>query len=337
MAENAKITPTAKPTVLVRAGALIGIFLVHTTAWFLNFVGYQKTLVMGEKAGNIICFVFRRMKSRVMHNLNFALGNELSPAEQEELAHKVVKAIAKNWFELFFYVGPGKKTVQEHITVEGRENLDKALARGKGAIAVSAHLGNYPILAQQLSKKGYNFIMVIRDPKSRIESLIYADGRDHIDLHALLTTPERQFFKKALRVLHSNGVLCLIADENKRHGGIFVDFFGHSASTPPGPAALAVRTGAAIIPVFIVRSEDNSQRVIIEKEIAWNKSGDTESDMREITARFTKVIEDYVRRDLSQWMWANWRWRTQRGGQSNAAKLKKKKVFRVIKKIYDRM
>lgn len=331
MSGNENKTLPGKPTVFVRAGALMGIFLVHASAGLLNLLGYQRTLALGEKAGDVICFVFRRMKSRVMHNLSFALGDDLAQAEQKQIARKVVRNIAKNWFELFFYVGPGKKTVQEHITIEGRQNLDKALGRGRGVIAVSAHLGNYPILAQQFSSRGYNFVMVIRDTKSRTESMIYADGREHIELHAILTTPERQFFKSALKVLGSNGILCLISDENKRHGGIFVDFFGHSASTPPGPAALALRTGAAIVPVFMVRSEDNSQRVIVEKEIEWEKTGDAEADMKEITARFTRVIESYIRKDLSQWMWTNWRWRTQPGGQSAEAKLKKKKVFKVKK------
>jgi KDO2-lipid IV(A) lauroyltransferase len=153
-----------------------------------------------------------------------------------------------------------------------------------------------------------------------------------IGLQALYTTPERQFFKKAMQTFARNGILCLISDENKRTGGVFVDFFGRTASTPPGPAALALRTGAAIIPVFITRNPDNSQRIIIEKEISWQTTGDTGRDVLAITARFTAAIERRIRGDLAQWMWTNFRWRTQPEGPSDEAKLKKFQPLKRLRK-----
>jgi Kdo2-lipid IVA lauroyltransferase/acyltransferase len=320
-----------------RAGAYIGICCMHIAIWCLNCIGYEKTLVLGEKAGDMLYLLSRRMKYRVMHNLSFALGDTLSANERDHVARGVVRNIARNWFELFFYAGKAKEHVEERIAVEGKENLENALARGKGVIAISAHISNYPILAQQFSRKGFPFVMVIRDPKSRIISAMYTKGRELIELHAIFTTPERQFYKNALKVLNSNGVLCLISDENKRHGGIFVDFFGHPASTPPGPAALALRTGAALVPVFLIRNQDNSQTIIIEKELAWKKTVSPDRDVQEITARFTKIIEHYVRKDLSQWMWTNFRWRTQPWGQSDEAKLKKKKVLKPLKSIFKKL
>jgi len=225
------------------------------------------------------------------------------------------------------------KTVMDNITVEGRENLDNALAKGKGVIAVSAHLGNYPFIGTKLSKEGYHFLMVVRDLETAVGSAVYRRGRGFIDLPSITTMPERQFYKESLRALKENGIIGLISDENKRHGGIFVDFFGHQASTAPGPAALAVRTGASVVPIFIIRNPDNTQKVVIEKEIIWEQTGDTSQDMKTITEQFTQVIENYVRVNLEQWLWTNWRWRTQPWGQSKAAKIKKKRMLKALKQI----
>jgi KDO2-lipid IV(A) lauroyltransferase len=330
---NVKKTAVYPKMVLDRAGYLLGISMVYIIIWSVTLMGYRKALAVGEKIGDALYFLFSRMKAKVLHNLKFAFGEEISQKDRDETARKVLKNFGKDWVELFFAAGPSKNVLGEQIIIEGKENLDKALSQDRGVIAVSAHIGNYPLIGTKLAKEGYNFMMVIRDLKTRAGSAVYKKARELIELPSIATVPEKQFFKSALNLLKDNGILCLISDENKRYGGIFVDFFGHPASTAPGPAALTVRTGAPVVPVFIMRNDDNSQRIIIEKEIEWEQTGDTTRDMKEITSRFTKVIEDYVRMDPSQWVWTNWRWRTQPWGKSNKAKIKKKKRLEALKKI----
>ncbi|MCX8043937.1 MAG: lysophospholipid acyltransferase family protein [Desulfobacterota bacterium] len=320
--------------VWIRCAAALGIGFMHAAVWFLNKIGYKNTLTLGARAGELLYWLPVRMKARIRHNLRFALGAHLSREDQERMTREIIRSIAVNWFELFYYGGPNKHIVEDRVHWEGIEHLDRALARGKGVIAVSAHLGNYPILAQQFSRWGYPFVMVIRDPANKVISAMYAKGREMIELRSLSTEPERVFYRQALATLRNNGVLCLIADENKRRGGIFVEFFGHPASTAPGPAALALRTGAPIIPIFIVRNPDTTLRVVIERELQWQHRGDQEGDMLEITAAYTRIIEHYVRKHLTQWMWTNFRWRTQPWGPNDAAKIKKK---RPIKKLIRRL
>jgi KDO2-lipid IV(A) lauroyltransferase len=309
------------------AGYYLGISFAHIIIWFFTLIGHRRTLAIGEKIGNML-YVFSRMKTKVVHNLKFAFGDSMSLNRMEEIAGEVLRNFGKNWTELFYSAGPSKNILRGKIRIEGKENLDMALAGGKGVIAVSAHIGNYALIAQKLTMEGYDFVMVVRDLKNRAWSSVYAWGRQLIGFSSITTKPEREFLKNAFKVLSNNGILCLISDENKRRGGIFVDFFGHPASTAPGPAALALRKGAPVIPVFIVRNNDNSHSIIIEKEIKWHPSGDSVCDMRDITSKFTKVIEDYVRKDLSQWLWTNWRWRTQPWGKSEEAKIRKKKRFK---------
>ena len=314
----------------IRAVSALGIALMQAAVRLLNLIGYGATLRLGAAAGELLYRLSFRMKARIRHNLRFALGSELTPQKLEQITRQVMREIAINWFELFYYGGPNKHEVEAHIRIEGIEHLERARARGRGVIAVSAHLGNYPILAQQLSRRGFPVVMVIRDPSNSVISAMYARGRELIELCSIFTEPERTFYRAALATLRSNGILCLIADENKRRGGIFVEFFGRPASTAPGPAALATRTGAPIVPIFILRNPDTSLRVVIEHEIEWQPSGDTNRDMHAITASYTAVIERYVREHITQWMWTNFRWRTQPWGRSDEAKLKKKRPMKKL-------
>jgi Kdo2-lipid IVA lauroyltransferase/acyltransferase len=321
---------TPQDSLLMRAGKAIGAAWLEVIVWCENRAGYDRMMALGDLAGDFLSGILRRPRMRIHHNLVLALGQELSEAAHAEISGRVLRNFAKNWLELFFYAGAKKQAVRSRITIEGLEHLDRALAKGKGVIAVSGHIGNYGLLGTQLTERGYDFTVVIRDPKNPIIASIYEKGRGMMGLRTISTIPERQFFKNTMKALSRNGMLCLIADENKRTGGVFVDFFGRPASTPPGPAALALRTGAAIVPIFITRNPDNSQHITIMQEIVWQKTADAASDVRTITQLFTAVIEQRIRLDLSQWMWTNFRWRTQPEGPSDAAKLKK---FQPIKKL----
>ncbi|MEA2013685.1 MAG: lysophospholipid acyltransferase family protein, partial [Thermodesulfobacteriota bacterium] len=94
--------------------------------------------------------------------------------------------------------------------------------------------------------------------------------------------------------------------------GAFVDFFGRPASTTTGLAALALQTGAAVIPLFIIRLEDGTYKIIIYEEVAVTKTNDHEADLFENTQRFTCIIEDVVRKYPDQYFWLHQRWKTKK-------------------------
>jgi KDO2-lipid IV(A) lauroyltransferase len=312
--------------------ALVYLSGIYMMIFITNLIGLKNTLCLGKLSGSILYVFSSRTRNKILHNLGLAYDNLIPSKEKNRLAKKVLQNLGKNWAELIFCAGPFKKRSWKNISVEGIENLDAALKSGKGVIAVSAHIGNYALIGTILSSLGYDFCTVVRDLKTKAGSIAYHKSRRLIELPSIPTFPEQQFYKNALKILRRNGALCLISDENKRHGGIFVDFFSRKASTAPGPAGLALRTGAKIIPVFMIRNSDASQKIVIEKEINWEKRDDPEKDTANITAAFTSLIESYVRKYPEQWLWTNFRWRTQPEGQSDGAKIKKKINFKNLKK-----
>jgi KDO2-lipid IV(A) lauroyltransferase len=113
-----------------------------------------------------------------------------------------------------------------------------------------------------------------------------------------------------LQILKKNEIIFLITDENRRFGGVFVNFFNRPASTTPGPALLHLRTGADIIPIVLLRNPDNTHKMIIEPPLLFSYRGNHEEDVKEITQVITHKIEEYVCKYPTQWTWTNRRWRT---------------------------
>jgi KDO2-lipid IV(A) lauroyltransferase len=116
--------------------------------------------------------------------------------------------------------------------------------------------------------------------------------------------------RRLMKNLSQNRIAGILLDQNvTRVEGVFVDFFGKEACTNKGPALMAASSGAAVLPIFILRT-GNSHTVFIDEEIELVDSGDKARDATENTARFTKVIEETVRKHPEQWFWVHRRWKT---------------------------
>ena len=322
---------------LDRALYLCNMGVLHVLRSMVGLIGRKRALRFGRLLGSMLYAVAGRLRKKMLLNLSLAYGEALTPTQKKKIARNSLEIFCANWAEIFFAGGSRLDRTMQTISLAGREHLNEALARGRGVIAVSAHLGTYPFIGTRLSKEGYTFLMAVRDLDSPAGSTMYARCRELIELPALPTVPEKNFYKTTLGLLRSGGILGIIADENKRHGGVFVDFFGRNASTAPGPAVLARRTGAAIVPIFIVRNPDDTQTIRIHKPIICEHNSDKEHDIKSATAAFTKIIEQQIRQDPAQWPWNNWRWRTQPHGKDESAKIRKKNLLKHIKKNFNRM
>ena len=251
----------------------------------------------------------KKQRSTILGNMDVAFGNHLSKEEKVEIAGEMVANIFKGFFEGFYIASRFRKKVDGIVSLDGREHLDQALARGKGVIALSAHFGNFTLLGTVMAREQYPFHMVIRDSKSKLVAKLFRKFRDSAGQKWIATQPSRASLKKMLNCLRDNQIVCLITDENKRRGGVKVDFFGKNSSTAMGPAVLSLRTGAAIVPMFIVRQKDDTHKIIIEPALDFNLTGDQTEDIRHITSAFTERIEFYIKAYPAQWFWLNRRWK----------------------------
>ena len=117
-------------------------------------------------------------------------------------------------------------------------------------------------------------------------------------------------YKTILRVLAENNVVGILIDQDTEVRGVFVDFYGKPAYTPIGAAMLAMDSGAPVLPMFYLKKDDDTYEFIIEKEIPLVMTGNRRQDMKENTRRFHEVIEEYIKKYPTQWVWMHNRWKT---------------------------
>jgi len=208
-----------------------------------------------------------------------------------------------------------RDNIEEVIVYDGLENYQQAAARGKGILYLTAHVGAWELSSFSHSLHGFPLAYVNRPLDNPwVDALVNRyrclGGNRAID--------RRQAARAILEQLARGGAVGILMDQNVLEGdaNVFVDFFGVPASTTAGLARIALRTEAAVVPVFVLWDEEKKKyRLRFEPALALTRTGDPERDVRENTARFNKVIEDVIRRYPDQWLWIHRRWATRPPGQ----------------------
>jgi KDO2-lipid IV(A) lauroyltransferase len=118
--------------------------------------------------------------------------------------------------------------------------------------------------------------------------------------------------KRSIECLKNGGIPFILNDVSAVSGGIYVEFFGHEVPTFKSSVTLSMRSGAPIIPMFIVWDEEDRQRIIIEVPLRVIREGRMEEDTYKNTYRIVEIIGDYIRRYPTQWWWVHRRWKRRR-------------------------
>jgi KDO2-lipid IV(A) lauroyltransferase len=252
--------------------------------------------------------LLRRHRKIAFESLNIAFGKKKSAKEISRIASDSFENMAKTAIEFMFFLEK-PSLISKYVEVKGRENLDKALAKGNGVIGLSAHFGNFPLLLSKLSLDGYKVYSVLRYMRDPWVSNYFEKKRDALGVGSIYTQPRKQCVEKSLETLRQNKILFMQLDQNFGSGGIFVDFFGKKAATAKGPIVFALRTKAAIVPMFIRREKDNTQKIIIEPEAEITSGKDFEETVYLTAQKLTGIIETYIRRYPSEWGWIHRRWK----------------------------
>lgn len=253
--------------------------------------------------------VMRKRRRIAYHNLQIAFGHSKTKRECNEIVKAIFRDTAKNALEVakLIYAGPG--FLKERISIDGLEHLDKALSQGRGVVALSAHMGNFPVIGPRLISEGYRFNLILRNPKDNILAKTLSDIRMKIGLDSIPDKPRRMCVAKSLAALKKNSILYLQIDQNASSQDLWVDFFGWLVPTFKGPVVFSLRTGAPILPMFIIRDAANHHKLIIKPPFKLISTENKEEDIYQNTAKLTKLIEAYIKQYPTQWWWFHRRWK----------------------------
>jgi KDO2-lipid IV(A) lauroyltransferase len=270
----------------------------------LGFLPLRLLGAVGATLGRVGFVLARKERAKTLGHLHVAFGGFRDEDQIKKIASDSWANLGRNGLEMFRWaVWPHEKVAAQVARVTGWEHAEKAVKRGKGVICVTAHLGHWELLAAYV---GYRTpIAVVAKPlyDPRLDKLI-TDFRGKWGGPVI---PRGGALKGILRALSENRSIGMLMDQDTGDDGEFVPFFGKPTWAQTGAARIAQKSGAALVPFFMVRGTDGKFELFVEPEIPVGPGPD---GVVAATAAYTAIIERYVRAYPEQWVWMHERWKT---------------------------
>jgi KDO2-lipid IV(A) lauroyltransferase len=275
---------------------------------------------VGAALGAVAWIAVPRLRQVGMRNLELAF-----PEWPEEKRESVLRRVYRNLgWQMAEFCQMRKYTRESSgafVHYKGLEHYLAARARGRGVLIVTGHLGAWELSSFWHSLMGYPMSMVIRRlDNARVDGLVNGIRC----LHGNRVLHKDDFARGLISSMRKGETVGILMDTNMTPPqGVFVPYFGRQACTASGLARVARKTGAAVLPGFLLWEESERKYVLhFGPEIAVKADGPDEEDAVTNTARFTAVIEDWVRRYPDQWLWVHRRWKTRPAGEEPIYKRK---------------
>jgi Kdo2-lipid IVA lauroyltransferase/acyltransferase len=295
-----------------RARQLVEAAAVGVAYGLARVLPRRALLAVGGALGAAVGRVDRRRSEIAKDNLAHALGASLTTPERERLLRACWRHFGRITLDALAFPRLRSTDVGRVLVPEGAEHIREAFARGKGVLVFSAHFGHWEAGAILFGQLGYPFSVITRPLDNPILERLLARlrrGSGNAVIH------KRRAVKETMRALAAGAGVAILIDQDARDEGVFVPYFGRPASTTPTLALLALRTGAAVLPVFARVRPDGRISVHAEPPMTVEPTGDREGDILRVTAECTAVVERWVRRYPEQWLWMHRRWKTRPPGE----------------------
>lgn len=287
---------------MATSAAVVGIAL--PTAYLPLWITYP----LGEALGHLAFIVDRRHRKVANENLRLAFGRSRTPDEIRAMALSHFRSLGQTFVDVCRLLRVNPETLRDVVEIEGLEVLTDPRARGQGVLYVTGHFGPWEYLPAFSAYLADEPLTVVARPLDNpyLDRLLDALRRRW----GSRMVEKREAMSVLMDVLRRGGRVGVLIDQHvSRREGIFVNFFGHPACTTTGPALLALRSGAAIIPVVVVREERGRFRILLGKEVNPPRTGKVKEDVVALTAGMTEALEELIRRRPEQWFWVHRRWK----------------------------
>lgn len=273
----------------------------------LMILPFSIAMKLGKGLGWLLYRADKRHRLVTQSNLKKVWGEKKSPQELERIARDCFTNIGLSVADICRSSCLNKDNINQFTEVIGLENLDNALKRGKGVIAIGGHFGIWEILGVSMALRGYPCSAVVRPLDN-----VYLNGlvENYRTRHGNKVIHKKQALRKVLKCMRNNEIVSMIMDQNTaKREAVYSTFLGHPCYTLVAPVVLATKTNCALLPIFGVRQEKSKHKIFIEPEVVLEQTNDKERDLQVNTQKLNDIIGKYITKYPEQWLWLHRRWK----------------------------
>lgn len=280
---------------------LAALIFVMPRSWALG---------LARMSGRFSYQMVARQRNLTYGNLKEAFGSEKTDKELHALGAEVFSHLAQTGVEILQFSKLTRDKVRVMVDAgEAIEVYRRLLNEGKGIISITAHLGNWELLAGIFGLEGFRGAVVARKIYYERYNRWIVGLRETLGVRTIY---REQAGREVLSVLKRNEIIGMLADQDiPSQPGVFVDFFGKPAYTPVAPVRVSLATGAPIVINFLIREPGNRYRIRIADIIRPVMETRREDALQKYTEKWMREVETVIRQYPAQWAWMHNRWKTQ--------------------------
>lgn len=275
-------------------------YLYKFGQFLIRRISLENAYALAMFISDIQYYLSFRDRRAVKNNLKIILGSD---KDDPVKAREVFRNFGKYLVEFFRIANElDERFIQEKVKVVNRQFLDEAVAKAKGVVVLTAHVGNWELGGLVLGMMGYPTLAITLSHKERPVNELFNKQRE---LRGVISVPIRKAVHRCLSALRNNKFIAVLADRDFTSSGEVIKFLGQDVLIPKGAALFACKTGATILPTFFMRQADNTFTLEFEKPIyaATAQPGQiSQSEMVAVMKEYAVVIENKIRQYPTQWL-----------------------------------
>lgn len=282
--------------------------LTRLMFWLLNIIPRPGALFLGSFFGLAAWQLLTKERHRTFRHLTLVFADRLRFNEKKVIGRTFFVNSGKNLADVIRFKKHFASEIRGLVDIEGLEHFDAAYRRGKGVFGVTGHIGNFELLPVYVAGLGYEIAVIGRRIyDERLDELLVGN-RQSFGITNIATTDSPRVMFRWLKQGGAVGVL--IDNDSSRVRGMHIPAFGRLSNTPIGQTIIALKTGAALVPMACLRADEDRYRIIIRPEIKVSGDLPEEDWVYQATLLCTKELEGIILSCPQQWAWHHNRWRT---------------------------
>lgn len=277
-------------------------FMWHPLRLLIKVLPHKTIHQIGVAGGRLLCSISRDKRRIMAQELSLIFPDKSGKEIREIITGSFINYVVSE-LEVLLYPSMNYEYISKMVTIEGKWHLDRSLSKGKGVLLFQAHFGAFQMVMPAIGYNGYRMNQISASAAIWKEDMCSRIQKKSFDIKAEYeyTLPVQHISIKSsirpvFRALERNEIVGITIDGGGGKKVLPIEFLGRKANIQTGAAAIAIKTGAEIVPAFIITEKGLKHKLVIHPPLLVAESQDQDGKMRKILTEFVKILEEYVKR-----------------------------------------